>query len=69
MANGQTIFNVDIYYEALCPDSQFFVKEQLVRSYPDLKKHLHINFIPYGKAEVCKFLYLQNFNDYFNSIS
>ncbi|XP_051157499.1 gamma-interferon-inducible lysosomal thiol reductase-like [Leptopilina boulardi] len=51
MANGQTIFNVDIYYEALCPDSQFFVKEQLVRSYPDLKKHLHINFIPYGKAE------------------
>lgn len=48
--SDRTIVNVDVYYESLCGDSMRFITSQLVPSYPDLKQHLHVTFIPYGKA-------------------
>lgn len=50
VASENTIVNVDLYYESLCPDSINFVRDQLVPTYPHLKKFLHINFVPYGKS-------------------
>lgn len=52
--SDRTIVNVDVYYESLCGDSMRFITSQLVPSYPDLKQHLHVTFIPYGKATVSK---------------
>ncbi|KAM0726939.1 Gamma-interferon-inducible lysosomal thiol reductase-like protein [Formica fusca] len=42
--------SVDVYYESLCSDSMRWIVNQLVPSYPELKNHLHVTFIPYGKA-------------------
>ncbi|CAO1408492.1 unnamed protein product [Diamesa tonsa] len=41
---------VDIFYESLCPDSIRFIADQLRPNYPELKQHLQINFIPFGKS-------------------
>ncbi|XP_015176774.1 PREDICTED: gamma-interferon-inducible-lysosomal thiol reductase-like [Polistes dominula] len=45
-----TLVNVHVYYESLCGDSMRWIKDQLVPSYPFLKKYLNITLIPYGKA-------------------
>lgn len=42
--------SVDVYYESLCSDSMRWIVTQLVPSYPELKNHLHVTFVPYGKA-------------------
>jgi len=44
---------VDIYFEALCPDSQDLVKQQLFPFYTketEIRALLDINLIPFGKA-------------------
>lgn len=43
---------VSVYYEALCPDSKFFITYQLVPVFGELKDFLIIDLVPYGKAEV-----------------
>lgn len=42
---------VSVYYEALCPDSKFFITYQLVPVFKALKEFLILDLIPYGKAE------------------
>ncbi|XP_020279039.1 GILT-like protein 1 [Pseudomyrmex gracilis] len=41
---------VDVYYESLCSDSMRFIVNQLVPSYRELKNHINVTMIPYGKA-------------------
>jgi len=41
---------VSVFYEALCPDSIRFFKEQLVPTYKALGKYINLNFVPFGKA-------------------
>lgn len=43
---------VTVYYEALCPDSKFFITYQLVPVFEKLKDSLLLDLVPYGKAEV-----------------
>lgn len=42
---------VVVYYEALCPDSRYFVLKQLVPTYEKLHTIMTISFVPYGKAQ------------------
>ncbi|KAF7266912.1 GILT-like protein 1 [Rhynchophorus ferrugineus] len=42
--------HVSIYYAALCSDSVDFITQQLYPHYEELKDHLTIDFIPYGKT-------------------
>jgi hypothetical protein len=44
--------HVTVYYETLCPDSQRFVTHQLYPAWKDLKDHLVLEFVPFGKASV-----------------
>lgn len=41
---------VSVFYEALCPDSIKFFKEQLLPTYKALGKYINLNFVPFGKA-------------------
>lgn len=43
---------VDVYFEALCPDSHNFIINQLYPSWEDIKDYVHIRFIPFGKSTV-----------------
>lgn len=43
---------ISVYYEALCPDSKFFVKYQLLPVYEELQEYIILDLVPYGKAEV-----------------
>ena len=45
---------VDLYYEALCPDSRDFIFYQLFPAWQGLKDIFTINYIPYGKAYVSR---------------
>lgn len=53
---GQRVPRVklDIYYEALCPDT-FAYMGQLVALYNDFRPNLDITFIPFGKGHVSYF--------------
>lgn len=42
---------VQVYYEALCPDSKNFVVKQLVPTYQKLPHLIDVQYVPYGKAE------------------
>ncbi|XP_065093199.1 GILT-like protein 1 [Ochlerotatus camptorhynchus] len=41
---------VTLFYEHLCPDSIRWVTNELIPSYNDLRDHIDIEFIPFGKA-------------------
>eukprot|EP00088_Acartia_fossae_P002795 TRINITY_DN11163_c0_g1_i2.p1 TRINITY_DN11163_c0_g1~~TRINITY_DN11163_c0_g1_i2.p1 ORF type:complete len:230 (-),score=-4.80 TRINITY_DN11163_c0_g1_i2:142-831(-) len=41
---------VDVYYEALCPDSRSFIVRQLDQAWEEIPNLFFINYIPYGKA-------------------
>lgn len=47
---------VSVYYEALCPDSKFFITFQLLPVYESLYENLIIDLVPYGKAKVDELL-------------
>lgn len=54
-ADGESdsnVVNVNVYYESLCSDSMRWIVNQLVPSYPELKRYVHVTLIPYGKATV-----------------
>ncbi|KYN16388.1 Gamma-interferon-inducible lysosomal thiol reductase [Trachymyrmex cornetzi] len=48
--SNKNVVNVDVYYESLCSDSRQWIVNQLVPSYPELKRHIHVTLVPYGKA-------------------
>jgi len=41
---------VEVYYEALCPDSMNFVVDQLAPAMQRLQDAVHLVLVPYGKA-------------------
>lgn len=45
---------VSVYYEALCPDSKFFVTFQLLPTFEALHSYMIIDLVPYGKAQVSR---------------
>lgn len=50
-ANAQKL-HVAVYYESLCGDSIRFITNQLNPAYADLKDHIEILFVPFGKSWV-----------------
>jgi interferon gamma-inducible protein 30 len=42
---------VTVYYEALCPDSRYFITKQVVPTFNSIKDYIELQLIPYGKAE------------------
>lgn len=49
---SNTVIDVGVYYESLCPDSIRFIKNGLVPAYDTLKDNIRVTFVPYGKASV-----------------
>ncbi|XP_018322360.1 GILT-like protein 1 isoform X2 [Agrilus planipennis] len=49
--HGLNKLNVDILYEALCPDSLRFVRNQLHPSWKELEPYINIHFVPFGKSQ------------------
>jgi hypothetical protein len=47
--------HVTVYYETLCPDSQRFITFQLYPAWKDLRDHLILEFVPFGKSSVSTF--------------
>ena len=45
---------VEVYYETLCPDTRYFIRQQLYPVWQDLKHIMDIHWKPYGKATVSK---------------
>lgn len=43
---------LDIFYEALCPDTFQFINVELLPLYDDFRENLDILFIPFGKGNV-----------------
>lgn len=43
---------ISVYYEALCPDSKFFIKYQLLPVYEEFPDNIILDLVPYGKAQV-----------------
>lgn len=56
--NTSRIIHLEVYYESLCSDSQTFINNQLDEllrknnQKPQFQKHVRINLIPFGKADV-----------------
>lgn len=42
---------VQVFYEALCPDSKNFIVRQLVPTYERLPHLIEVRYVPYGKAD------------------
>lgn len=42
---------VEVYYEALCPDSRSFLLTELLPTYEKIPKAMNVQLIPYGKAK------------------
>ncbi|XP_053648978.2 gamma-interferon-inducible lysosomal thiol reductase isoform X1 [Cherax quadricarinatus] len=52
-SNEVTVYpflHVEVYYEALCPDSRYFIMKQLTPAYENLHEIMKVALIPYGKA-------------------
>lgn len=43
---------ISVYYEALCPDSKFFIKYQLLPVFEEFQEDILLDLVPYGKAKV-----------------
>ena len=43
---------VEVYYESMCPDSKYFIREQLVPAVQKIPEIINFRLIPYGKATV-----------------
>ena len=43
---------VSLYYESLCPWSAKYISEQLYPTYRKLGRHIDLDYIPYGNAEM-----------------
>ncbi|XP_054287677.1 uncharacterized protein LOC129003410 [Macrosteles quadrilineatus] len=50
-ANNATNVTLTIYYETYCPDSEYFIIEQLYPVHASLREKLIVDFVPYGKAD------------------
>jgi interferon gamma-inducible protein 30 len=48
--DARQMISVDVYYEALCPDSRQFIVHQLNPSWDSLHEIMDLSLIPYGKA-------------------
>ncbi|XP_033338466.2 gamma-interferon-inducible lysosomal thiol reductase-like protein [Megalopta genalis] len=46
--------HIEVYYEALCPDSRSFFIKQLLPTYHKIPDNLEVELIPYGKATTIK---------------
>ncbi|KAK3913793.1 Gamma-interferon-inducible lysosomal thiol reductase [Frankliniella fusca] len=42
---------VEVYYEALCPDSRSFLLTELLPAYEKIPEAMNVHLIPYGKAK------------------
>ncbi|KAL3290130.1 hypothetical protein HHI36_023495 [Cryptolaemus montrouzieri] len=42
---------ISVHYEALCPDSKYFIIHQLLPLYKKIPEHISLDLIPYGKAK------------------
>lgn len=42
---------IEVYYEALCPDSRSFLLTQLLPTYDKMPEAMNVHLIPYGKAK------------------
>ncbi|KAH8400553.1 hypothetical protein KR222_006664, partial [Zaprionus bogoriensis] len=42
---------VMVFYEALCPDSKYFITKQLLPTYQAAASFMEVELVPYGKAE------------------
>lgn len=49
---------VTLYYESLCPYSVLFITDQLNPSYEAFKDFVNVVFVPFGKSEVCIYVYI-----------
>lgn len=43
---------VEVYYESMCPDSKYFIRQQLVPVMDKIPEIVDFRLIPYGKANV-----------------
>lgn len=64
---GQPVY-VQVFYEALCPDSKNFILKQLQPTFKKIPKLFEIQFVPYGKATVSKYRDYRVFSDIFKSV-
>lgn len=44
--------SVTLYYESLCPDSRYFITQQLFPTWMMLQDIMSITLVPYGNANV-----------------
>ena len=50
LASTDNKVKISVFYEALCPDSIDFIRNQLWPTYESLKNILDVDLVPYGKA-------------------
>lgn len=43
---------VEVYYESMCPDSKYFIRQQLVPAVAKVSQIMNFVLKPYGKAQV-----------------
>lgn len=43
---------VSVYYESLCPDSMYFISDQLWPTFQKIAQIFTVDLVPFGKANV-----------------